>query len=118
MLRRISRFLRFDRKATGRWLLIWDITDQQELCDFSRTISRLRDTTYGAQPNNRLVPALLGGLSHDWSGLQAADLFANMALHRQGMALGLLGARAEKATAFRRHLEPCLQRDARGNGPS
>jgi hypothetical protein len=118
MLERVSGFLRLDLKATGLWLLIWDITDQQELCDFSRSIVRFRDTTNGEQLNSRLVPALLGGLSHDWSGLQAADLFANMALHRQGMVLGLPGARAEKAMAFRRHLEPCLQRDSGGNAPS
>ncbi len=115
MLERVSGFLGPDREAAGRWLLIWDITDQQELSDFSRSVANFRIAHEGETLDARLVPAVLGGLSHDWSGLQAADLFANMALHRLGLELRLPGTRSEKAKAFSEHLESCLQRDPEGS---
>jgi hypothetical protein len=96
------------------WMMIWDVSDAGDLADFSRTVATFRNriSGYGAPP--ALIPRLLGGLSHEWGGIQVADLYANLALHKVGCDLGLVGAKRERADAFDRYLEPTLQRDTAG----
>jgi hypothetical protein len=95
-------------------LIIWDISDQQELQDFSASIAEFRNAYDGTPRSQRLVPAALGGLSHDWSGLQTADVVAHCALHYLGLQESLPGSRKEKAEAFRSKFLPRLQRSNKG----
>lgn len=107
----------------AKHMLIWDISHQQELEDFSRFVAGFHDGLYTTQDRTPLMAgALLGGLSHDWGGLQVADWFAHMALHYHGRT-GIWGeyeddnrptdpkgdARQDKADTFRNTLWKALQ---------
>jgi hypothetical protein len=94
----------------NNYLVIWDISDQQELQDFSASIAGFRNLSDGTPRSDRLAPAALGGLSHDWSGLQTADIIAHCALHYLGERSSLPGFKIEKADAFRSQFLPRLQR--------
>jgi hypothetical protein len=91
-------------------LIIWDISHQQELQDFSASIANFR-TVHGGIPRcEKLAPAALGGLSHDWGGLQSADVVAHCALHYLGREDSLSGARADKCSAFITEFMPRLHK--------
>jgi hypothetical protein len=114
LLERINGFLGTGRYAPANWLLVWDVGNVQELIDLSSSVSTFADGYSGTAINPRLYPVVLGGLSHDWAGVQIADLFGHLALHKVGVDLGIPDANPSKAIAFDRHIEPCLQRDAGG----
>jgi hypothetical protein len=115
VLERVNGFLNLGRYEPAQWIIVWDVSDVQELGDFSRSVSEFRNAYSGEPRNDRLFPAVLGGLSHDWGGLQAADLLSNFALHFRGRELKFPDVNLEKAQAFESHLMPCLQRTATGN---
>ena len=115
LLERINGLLVTGYHATDHCLIIWDISTQQELQDFSASIANFRSAYDGTPRSERLAPAALGGLSHDWSGLQTADIIAHCALHYLGCQRSLAGSRLDKAQAFKEHFLPRLQRSVRGN---
>jgi hypothetical protein len=114
LLERISGFLELGLEGEGEFLLIWDISNQQELEFFSGSVATFRNTYSQVARCTRMVPALLGGLSHDWSGLQVADIIAHFAMHYKGNQMHLPGARPDKAELFQRLIYPLLQRDGGG----
>ncbi|MBU0685907.1 MAG: DUF3800 domain-containing protein [Candidatus Thermoplasmatota archaeon] len=91
-------------------LIIWDISERQELQDFSASIARFMSVRDETPRSERLVPAALGGLSHDWRGLQTADVIANCALHYLGHTASLTGSKTDKAEAFRTEFLPRMQK--------
>lgn len=115
VLERVNGFLNLGGYEPAHWLIVWDVSDVEELGDFSRSVSDFRNDYSGEPRNERLFPSVLGGLSHDWGGLQAADLLSNFALHYQGREQGFLRVNLEKARTFDAHLMPCLQKTAAGN---
>jgi hypothetical protein len=115
VLERVNGFLNRGDYQPAQWLTVWDVSDVQELGDFSRNVSEFRNA-FSAEPrNDRLVPSVLGGLSHDWGGLQAADLLSNFALHFRGRQMAFPDVNLAKAQAFETHLKPCLQTTQTGN---
>jgi len=90
-------------------LIIWDISERQELQDFSASIATFVSVRDETPRSERLAPAALGGLSHDWRGLQTADVIANCALHYLGHAASLTGFKTDKAEAFRSEFLPRMQ---------
>ena len=115
VLERVSGFLNLGRYEPAHWIIVWDVSDVQELGDFSRSVSEFRNAFSGEPRNDRLFPSVLGGLSHDWGGLQAADLLSNFALHFRGRELTFPDVNLDKAQAFETRLKPCLQTTATGS---
>ena len=113
LLERINDFLHTSSPGNSSFIIIWDISDQQELQDFSRSVAAFNDLHRRVPRSNKMVPAVLGGISHDWSGLQIADVIANYALHSICIDDGMPGGRANKADDFNVYLKPRLERDAR-----
>ena len=100
--------------APATWLLIWDIGDAGALSDFSASLRTFRNRVSGYTLPTALTPVMLGGLSHEWSGIQIADFYANLALHYYARSLSLPDAKDERATAFETRLMPTLMRDSYG----
>ena len=115
LLERINGLLVSDYHRPDHFLIIWDISNQRGLQDFSTAIARFHNSCDGVPRSDRLAHAALGGISHNWSGLQAADLVAHCALHHLGRTLSLPGSNPEKAEAFERHLMPRLERNSTGS---
>jgi hypothetical protein len=115
LLERVSGYATPKYFPNHSWLVVWDLSDVRELTDFSEDLAKFRNLHNYSQLNPAVYPALLGGLSHDWAGIQVADVYANFALHRYGQALGLPDFNIDRATAFEQHLRPTLQKDANGN---
>lgn len=94
-------------------LLVWDISDEEELATYSKTIK-----LYQLKHNNKMmigaiIPQLLGGLSHDWVELQIADLISNFAINY--IADGKYDdADREKSDAFRKFIYPNLCKNSNG----
>lgn len=122
LFERLNRYIGVEENH-DKHLLIWDLSHQQELDDFSRFVSGFHDGLYANQVRTPLMAgALLGGLSHDWAGLQVADWFAHMGMHYYGRT-GKWGsyedeerpetpksdARQDKADSFRNVLWKALQ---------
>ena len=114
ILEMINDFLNIGHHSPNHFLLIWDISDEQELEDFSRNISTFRYANTNDPLNSRLAPAILGGLSHDWNGLQVADIIAHCALHKCGKLNRMPDANNIKANGFSKYIEPLLQKDIDG----
>lgn len=114
LLSRLDGFLKTGAYAPGHLLLVWDLSHQQELHDFSHAIATYRGSWRREPLCERFAPALLGGLSHDWPGIQLADVFAHYAMHKAALARGTPQANPEKARAFDAHFEPLLQRTLGG----
>lgn len=106
MFELINNDLNADKEGIDQYLIVWDIPDQQELEDFSRSITAFRNEHSGKWLNPRLASAILGGLSHDWSALQIADLVAHCAIHEVGTLSRMSDANPIKALSFRSHIEP------------
>lgn len=115
LLAEINEYLNVGNLKPDYALLIWDLSDHTELKDFSKNVAAFRDRVRGTTINPRLAPAILGGLSHDWSGLQAADLIVHLAFHKIAVEENIPGGNIDKATAFTKHIYPHLQRDPEGN---
>lgn len=113
LMERLNGFLRFGGH-TNNFLMVWDITDQQELRDFSRSVASFKNSVRGDLLSPLLAPAVLGGLSHDWSGLQVADIVANYALHRIGFDRQVEGAHQGKARDFDMYFRHRLHKDPKG----
>ena len=77
VLERVNGFLNRGDYEPARWITGCDVSDVQELGDFSRNISEFRNVSSAEPRSDRLVPSVLGGTSHDWGGLQSADLLSN-----------------------------------------
>lgn len=105
LFERINDYLNGGAHEPNHFLVIWDISDQQELEDFSHSVATFRHNLTGKPLNHRLAPAILGGLSHDWSGLQIADMVAHCALHHIGAIDSMPDANPIKAKCFENHLE-------------
>lgn len=114
LFERVNGFLNLGNYIPYEWLIIWDISDEQELGDFSRNVATFQNAFIQTSINPRLAPAVLGGLSHDWSGLQIADVVANFALHKIGRDQNIQGTNRQKARDFDQFIEPQLQRTASG----
>jgi hypothetical protein len=106
ILGEINDYLDTGAHSPNHFLIIWDISDEQELEDFSRNVATFRHARAQGLPNPRLAHAILGGLSHDWDGLQIADIIAHCAIHWIGFHSSLPDANPIKAKSFERYLEP------------
>lgn len=93
--------------------LIWDLSDQQEMCHFSSTISEYIIPANKKKLHHSIIPYLLAGLSHEWAELQIADVISNFALNYSAHNM-YDDADAEKAEAFRKHIFPRLCSDGDG----
>jgi hypothetical protein len=114
LLERISGYTTPRFFADGSWIAIWDVDDAGSLGEFSSSVAAFRNRVSGYSLPTTIVPSMLGGLSHEWSPLQIADVYANFALHRVGVDLNLPDAKVERAEAFTTFLEPSLKRDNSG----
>lgn len=111
LLERINGF--FDKGYSGQddCIIVWDISDHSELRDFSRSVADFRNAYSQTGLCKNLAPAVLGGLSHDWKGLQIADIISNFALHDVGRKIWLPDAKADKSDAFKKSFYLRLQKD-------
>jgi hypothetical protein len=109
LLGRVSAALGAAGLPADRVLHVWDLTDAQELRDLGRSLRGHHPRE--ADLDDRPAPAVLGGLSNEWSGLQVADVVANFALHRVGFDRNLVDAYAPKAKDFDLYFRHRLQRD-------
>jgi hypothetical protein len=118
----VARQLLFERlngyleniHQSGDCLIIWDISDQQELADFSRDVVQFRNPVNAMTISTKLAPAVLGGLSHDWSGLQLADIISNFGLHLLAKKTSQFKFQSQKADVFRAQFLPLLMRSKGG----
>jgi hypothetical protein len=116
LFERVNGFLLNGYCKPGHFLTVWDISNQQELQEFSKSVADFRNAFTKTPLCPRLAPAILGGLSHDWSGLQIADMISHYALHHVGVVDGIaLDARKDKSDDFLRYFKPRLQTDMMGN---
>ena len=117
LLERINGYLDNHYGGQGSYMIIWDISDVRELIDFSKNTSIFTNGINGNPISPRLAPAILGGLSHDWAGLQFADLIAHLALHYCAYSKGnsKIAFNQEKKDAFSKWVYPRLQKDISGN---
>ncbi len=99
------------------WMLLWDISEAQELSDFSAAIRRFKDLVSFHPRSAVLLPRLMGAPSHDWGGLQVADFVAHFGLHYAGKKLGLQDPSLEKSALFEELFMPRVKRDAKGKTP-
>ena len=107
LLERFSIKLNYE----GGWdkinLLIWDLSDNNELADFSSSVGSYVNPHDKNEVNHSIIPHILGGLSHEWAELQIADLVSNYALNY--VADGIYDdADQEKSDAFKKHIYPKL----------
>lgn len=86
----------------GQWVLVWDLSDNQEFRDLSDAMSNFRNAFTDSPLDEQLDRAPLAGLSDDWPGLQVADIVANFGLHYYGDQLSQKGAHPKKAEVFDR----------------
>lgn len=114
LFERVNGYLNQFYSKDGKWLIVWDLSHQQELEDFSSNLQGFRNAIQGDDLNSQLNPSVLGGLSHDWTGLQLADIVAHLGLHYRAVKHGVQDGKQEKADAFRDHVWPHLQSSARG----
>jgi hypothetical protein len=114
LFERLNGFFIHGHNGTDNCLIVWDISDLQELQDFSSSVSMFRNSISNETLCNRIAPAVLGGLSHEWSGLQVADIIANFALHKLGVDENMPDANTNKGKAFDTYLMPLLQKDGYG----
>lgn len=113
LLERISIFLNYKRTKDMLNLLIWDLSDNNELVDFSAITGSYTNPHDHNKLNCTIIPHILGGLSHDWAELQIADLISNYALNY--VADGVYDdADKEKSEAFKEYLYPVLQQSRTG----
>jgi hypothetical protein len=96
------------------WMLLWDISEAQELSDFSGAIRRFKDLVSFRSRSAVLLPRLLGAPSHDWGGLQVADFLAHFGLHFAGEKLGLADHSPTKSKLFEDVFMPRVKRDSMG----
>lgn len=115
LFERINGFFKHGYAGTDDCMTVWDISDLEELKDFSANVAAFRNVYDQSQLCPSLAPAVLGGLSHDWKGLQIADMVANFSLHYLGMKRMLPDARKAKSDAFARLFYPRLQRNSNGD---
>ena len=116
LMERINGYLDANHGGSGSYLIVWDISDLRELIDFSKSTSVFKNGINGNPISERLAPAILGGLSHDWSGIQFADLIAHCALHHCACdhGEGRMQFNQEKKDAFVKWIYPRLQKDRGG----
>lgn len=112
LLERVNGYAVPRYHPSGSWLLIWDLSNAHELKDFGRSIAEFQNLATGSTLRAAIVPALLGGLSHDWAPLQVADFYANFALNQRAEEFGFRDTSPAKAEAFRNHLRGTLAIDA------
>lgn len=113
LLERISIFLNYKRTKDMLNLLVWDLSDNNELADFSAITGSYVNPHDHKKLNSTVVPHILGGLSHDWAELQIADLISNYALNY--VADGIYDdADKDKSEAFKQYLYPVLQHSIKG----
>lgn len=112
LMERISGYAEYYGK-NEKYQLIWDLSDQQEMSHFSRTISEYVDPHNKKKVHPSIIPYLLAGLSHEWAELQIADVVSNFALSYSAYAL-YADADEEKAKAFGRYIYPKLLANADG----
>ena len=107
LLERFSIMLNYQYASTNKNMLIWDLSDNNELADFSKIIGTYQNPHDGKKPNATIIPHLLGGLSHEWAELQIADLVSNFAINyiTEGICSD---SDKDKSAAFKEYLYPTL----------
>jgi len=106
LLERVSGYIEHHSEK-GKYQLVWDLSDTQEMQHFSRTISEYVNPHSNKKLHSDMIPYLLAGLSHEWAGLQIADVISNYALNYSAYNI-YDDADVEKAKAFEKHIYPKL----------
>lgn len=97
----------------GKYLMIWDLSDTQELSDFSNLIENYVNPYNGKKTCPSIIPNILGGLSHEWPELQLCDLIANFSLNH--LADGYFDdCDKMKSRVFKKHIYPLLMKGENG----
>jgi hypothetical protein len=113
LLERVSGYVNLQSNEPCVYQLIWDLSDVNELIDFSAITSEYVNPHNKRSLDPRIIPKILGALSHDWVELQIADVFSNFALNH--IAVGrFTDADDKKSQAFKKYLRPMLARSAKG----
>lgn len=114
LLERISGYAKYyGEKLNETYQLIWDLSDVQELIDFSTVTSSYVVPYSGKKINNKIIPHILGGLSSDWAEIQIADFISNFALNYNADG-HFADCDKEKSDAFKEHIYPKLVCNASG----
>jgi hypothetical protein len=111
LLERIDGYFARGYAGSDDCIIVWDMSDHTELRDFSASVASFRNSYNQTALCRNIAPAVLGGLSHDWKGLQIADVVSNFALHHLGSKTWLPDAKKSKADAFWEYFYPRLQKD-------
>lgn len=106
LLERISMMAESSHDIGKTQLMIWDLSDTNELMDFSKIAETYQNPHSQKKLNTTIIPHILGGLSHEWAELQIADLVSNYAINY--IARNEEDADAEKCKAFKQYLYPML----------
>ena len=117
LLERINGFAVPTYFPPKSWQLLWDISEAQELSDFSGALRRFRDLVSFRPRTAVVLPRLMGAPSHDWGGLQVADFLAHFGLHFAAKKLDLIDHSRDKALLFEELFLPRLRRDTKGKTP-
>lgn len=113
LLERISITLNYRSDVKMQNLLIWDLSDNNELIDFSAITGSYVNPHDKRKLNDTIIPHILGGLSHEWAELQIADIISNYALNY--VADGYYDdVDKEKSEAFKQCIYPMLHRSDKG----
>lgn len=115
LFERVNGFLDSRPFARTTFQTIWDLSDQKDEADFSKSVMAFRNAVTGQPRNTRLADDVKGRLSHDVAGLQVADFLANYALHRIAMDYNVPVHSNEKAAHFDLYFRHRLRKDASGN---
>ncbi|MDG6913349.1 MAG: DUF3800 domain-containing protein [Nitrososphaerota archaeon] len=115
LLERISMHLNSVGDQAEESVIITDFSSTQDLEDFGHVVSRFKNSFSNESLHPKVAPGVLGGLSHQWAGLQVADLFANFGLHWEACKRKLKGARRDKALLFEENLSRFLLRNSSGD---
>lgn len=108
LMERISGYADMKREE-GKYIIIWDLSDTQELDDFSRLIRAYVNPHSGKKVCPSIIPNILGGLSHEWPELQLCDIIANFALNYAADGI-FKDCDMVKSRAFKEHIFPNLMR--------
>ena len=109
LLERVSMDVDRVHTVEDKFMIIWDLSNTNELMDFSASVLAHTNPHSGKKISPIITPHILGGLSHEWAELQLADLISNFGLNYAARGK-YPDCDESKAMAFETHLYPCLQK--------
>jgi len=110
LLERIDLHFKNNIEDDGNAIIVWDIENVKKLELFSDAVQSFTNFFRKEGIDGRIISKVLGGCSHDWAGLQAADFIANYSLHHRGEKFKLGDVNKEKSFAFQNEIYPNLMK--------